>query len=137
MGTVSRYRYENADGSITWGYRNEDGSFKVRLLCSLVETLLDCLQEETIGTDCVTHGSYGYVDPTGSAREYSYTSGIRCDPHTRKVKIPTENNVVSKSPAENHSVAVKSLLELRKVRQNCATNPSWGMLRICCTCTMS
>ena len=29
VGTVDRYRYENADGSITWGYKNEDGSFKV------------------------------------------------------------------------------------------------------------
>ena len=27
--TVDRYRTENADGSITWGYNNEDGSFKV------------------------------------------------------------------------------------------------------------
>ena len=25
-----RYRFKNADGSITWGYKNEDGSFKVR-----------------------------------------------------------------------------------------------------------
>ena len=28
-GTVERYRYQNADGSITWGYTNQDGSFKV------------------------------------------------------------------------------------------------------------
>jgi len=70
VGTLDRYRFENADGSITWGYKNEDGSFK----------------EETIGVDCITHGKYGYVDPTGESREYSYTSGIRCDPNTRKVK---------------------------------------------------
>ena len=25
-----RYRFKNADGSITWGYKNEDGSFKLR-----------------------------------------------------------------------------------------------------------
>lgn len=36
VSTVSRYRYENADGSITWGYRNEDGSFKVRPICGEV-----------------------------------------------------------------------------------------------------
>ena len=73
----------------------------------------------------MTHGRYGYVDPRGEAREYSYTSGIRCDPDTRKVEMHTENNVhvplglyhLSKSPAEVHSAPVKSLLELRKVRQ--------------------
>ena len=27
--TVDRYRYENEDGSITWGYINDDGAFKV------------------------------------------------------------------------------------------------------------
>merc|ERR1719382_1281879 len=27
---------------------------------------------------------YGRVDPTGEVREYSYTSGNRCDPDTRK-----------------------------------------------------
>ena len=34
----------------------------------------------------MTHGRYGYVDPTGEEREYSYTSGIRCDPLTREVR---------------------------------------------------
>ena len=29
VGTVERFRHENADGSITWGYTNQDGSFKV------------------------------------------------------------------------------------------------------------
>ena len=48
-----RYRFENEDGGITWGYENEDGSFK----------------EETIGVDCVTHGKYGYIDPTGEVRK--------------------------------------------------------------------
>jgi len=69
VGTVDRYRHENEDGSITWGYENDDGGFK----------------EETIGIDCITHGKYGYTDPSGEIREYSYTSGIRCDPDTRKV----------------------------------------------------
>jgi hypothetical protein len=29
VGTVERYRQEHDDGSITWGYENEDGSYKV------------------------------------------------------------------------------------------------------------
>ena len=37
---LERYSHENADGSLTWGYENADGSFK----------------EETIGTNCVTQG---------------------------------------------------------------------------------
>ena len=44
----------------------------------------------------MTHGRYGYVDPTGEEREYSYTSGIRCDPDTREVRPdqtrPDQNN---------------------------------------------
>ena len=36
--TIRKWRDENEDGSITWGYENDDGSFK----------------EELIGTDCVT-----------------------------------------------------------------------------------
>ena len=36
--------------------------------------------------DCITHGRYGYTDPSGKQREYGYTSGVRCDPHNRKVR---------------------------------------------------
>ena len=42
-------------------------------------------QEEVIGLDCITQGKYGYIDPTGEVREYTYSSGIRCDPDTRQV----------------------------------------------------
>jgi len=70
VGTLKSFRVKNEDGSITWGYHNDDGSFK----------------EETIGVDCITHGRYGYTDSFGEAREYSYSSGVRCDPSTRKVK---------------------------------------------------
>jgi len=45
------------------------------------------MQEETIGMDCITHGKYGYTDSFGEPREYSYSSGVRCDPETRKVKV--------------------------------------------------
>jgi len=60
---LRRYRDDNPDGSITWGFENDDGTFK----------------EETIGVDCVTRGKYGYVDPDGVKREYSYQSGVKCD----------------------------------------------------------
>lgn len=60
---LRKYRTENEDGSITWGYESEDGSFK----------------EELIGIDCITRGKYGYVDPDGVRREYSYETGAKCD----------------------------------------------------------
>ncbi|XP_063826791.1 uncharacterized protein LOC135076239 [Ostrinia nubilalis] len=60
---IRKYREENEDGSITWGFENDDGSFK----------------EETIGVDCITRGKYGYVDPDGLKREYNYETGIACD----------------------------------------------------------
>lgn len=60
---IRKYRDENPDGSITWGFENDDGSFK----------------EETIGVDCVTRGKYGYIDPDGLKREYNYETGILCD----------------------------------------------------------
>lgn len=60
---IRKFRDENEDGSITWGFENDDGSFK----------------EETIGVDCITRGKYGYVDPDGLKREYNYETGIACD----------------------------------------------------------
>lgn len=60
---IRKFREENEDGSITWGFENDDGSFK----------------EETIGIDCITRGKYGYVDPDGLKREYNYETGIPCD----------------------------------------------------------
>lgn len=55
----------NDDGSFTFGYEAADGSFK----------------EETRGTDCVVRGKYGYVDPDGNKREFTYVSGNPCDPN--------------------------------------------------------
>lgn len=49
---LRKYREENPNGSITWGFENDDGSFK----------------EETIGIDCITRGIYGYIDPDGEKR---------------------------------------------------------------------
>lgn len=65
---IRRYRHDNADGSITWGFENDDGSYK----------------EETIGIDCITSGKYGYIDPDGIRREYTYETGIKCDEQQRE-----------------------------------------------------
>ncbi|XP_055906786.1 uncharacterized protein LOC129942020 [Eupeodes corollae] len=73
---LRKYREENEDGSITWGYENDDGSFK----------------EELIGNDCVTKGTYGYVDPDGTKREYHYETGIKCDPNNRNPEGQELNN---------------------------------------------
>ena len=59
VGTSERYSHQNEDGSFTFGYIAEDGSFR----------------EETRGTDCITRGKYGYIDPDGKRREFTYTSG--------------------------------------------------------------
>ncbi|XP_041979817.1 vegetative cell wall protein gp1 [Aricia agestis] len=60
---IRKYREENEDGTIVWGFENDDGSFK----------------EETIGVDCTVRGKYGYIDPDGVKREYNYETGIVCD----------------------------------------------------------
>lgn len=77
---IRKYRDENPDGSITWGFENDDGSFK----------------EELIGVNCVTRGKYGYVDPDGLKREYNYETGIPCDkskePQSEKGFIDYQEN---------------------------------------------
>jgi len=65
---IRRYQHDNPDGSITWGFENDDGSYK----------------EETIGVDCITSGKYGYIDPDGIRREYTYEMGIKCDEQERE-----------------------------------------------------
>ena len=63
VNTVERYSHMNEDGSFTFGYMAEDGSFR----------------EETRGVDCITRGKYGYIDPEGKRREFTYVSGLPCD----------------------------------------------------------
>jgi len=63
VATLERYSHKNDDGSFTFGYVGADGSFR----------------EETRGADCITRGKYGYIDPDGVKREYTYTSGLPCD----------------------------------------------------------
>lgn len=53
---------------MVYSYEAADGSFK----------------EETRGTDCVVRGKYGYVDPDGNKREFTYVSGNPCDPNAPK-----------------------------------------------------
>jgi hypothetical protein len=63
--TIRNFNTINDDGSFTFGYEAADGSFK----------------EETRGVDCVVRGKYGYVDPEGNKREFTYVSGNPCDPN--------------------------------------------------------
>lgn len=64
--TIRNYSKYNDDGSFTFGYEAADGSFK----------------EEVRGTDCVVRGKYGYIDPDGNKREFTYVSGNPCDPNS-------------------------------------------------------
>ncbi|CAL8100618.1 unnamed protein product [Orchesella dallaii] len=75
--TVNRYMKQNDDGSITWGYENEDGTFK----------------EETLGADCVVRGKYGYIDPEGNKREYEYQTGNPCDPNKKNQEEEEEEEI--------------------------------------------
>lgn len=86
---LRRYRDDNPDGSITWGFENDDGTFK----------------EETIGVDCVTRGKYGYIDPEGVKREYSYQSGIPCDKDRLPLKAPQQQQQGSGSSAVQEAQA--------------------------------
>uniref|UniRef100_A0A0K8SEW3 Cuticle protein 6 n=1 Tax=Lygus hesperus TaxID=30085 RepID=A0A0K8SEW3_LYGHE len=87
--TIRNYNKLNDDGSFTFGYEAADGSFK----------------EETRGTDCVVRGKYGYVDPDGNKREFTYVSGNPCDPNAVQDEeeepgpIGAEENVPQNIPA--------------------------------------
>ncbi|KAL1510038.1 hypothetical protein ABEB36_004694 [Hypothenemus hampei] len=75
---LRKYRTDNEDGSITWGFENDDGTYK----------------EETLGADCIIRGKYGYVDPDGVKREFSYETGNKCDePDPEDEDIPQRPNV--------------------------------------------
>uniref|UniRef100_A0A182T9X5 Uncharacterized protein n=1 Tax=Anopheles maculatus TaxID=74869 RepID=A0A182T9X5_9DIPT len=73
--TIRNYSKVNDDGSFTFGYEAADGSFK----------------EETRGTDCVVRGKYGYIDPDGNKREFTYVSGNPCDPNNPDGSEEEEN----------------------------------------------
>ncbi|XP_050532904.1 putative mediator of RNA polymerase II transcription subunit 12 [Daktulosphaira vitifoliae] len=88
--TIRNYNKLNDDGSFTFGYEADDGSFK----------------EETRGTDCVVRGKYGYVDPDGNKREFTYVQGNPCDPNAinddeeeQPAKSDEEENIPANIPA--------------------------------------
>ncbi|XP_043270186.1 RNA polymerase II degradation factor 1-like isoform X2 [Venturia canescens] len=82
--TIRNYNKVNDDGSFTFGYEAADGSFK----------------EETRGTDCVVRGKYGYVDPDGNKREFTYVSGNPCDPNAPR---EDDDDLPSKQPEDDIS----------------------------------
>lgn len=82
--TIRNYNKVNDDGSFTFGYEAADGSFK----------------EETRGTDCVVRGKYGYIDPDGNKREFTYVSGNPCDPNAPK---EDEDDLADKQEEEDIS----------------------------------
>lgn len=92
--TIRNYSKVNDDGSFTFGYEAADGSFK----------------EETRGTDCVVRGKYGYIDPDGNKREFTYVSGNPCDPNH-----PDENEESDRSE--------ENLDEPENVPQNYPSRP--------------
>lgn len=83
--TIRNYNKVNDDGSFTFGYEAADGSFK----------------EETRGTDCVVRGKYGYIDPDGNKREFTYVSGNPCDPNNPEGSEEEEEKSESEEANEN------------------------------------
>lgn len=83
--TIRNYNKVNDDGSFTFGYEAADGSFK----------------EETRGTDCVVRGKYGYVDPDGNKREFTYVSGNPCDPNAPKEEEPEDKSEPESNEQDN------------------------------------
>lgn len=83
--TIRNYNKVNDDGSFTFGYEAADGSFK----------------EETRGTDCVVRGKYGYVDPDGNKREFTYVSGNPCDPNAPKEEDPEDKPEGESNESDN------------------------------------
>ncbi|PSN51183.1 hypothetical protein C0J52_06047 [Blattella germanica] len=84
--TIRNYSKVNDDGSFTFGYEAADGSFK----------------EETRGTDCVVRGKYGYVDPDGNKREFTYVSGNPCDPNSVSQEEDEHSKVLADDSGEEN-----------------------------------
>ncbi|XP_060526518.1 uncharacterized protein LOC132702104 isoform X2 [Cylas formicarius] len=80
---VDKYRNDNEDGSITWGFELTDGTFK----------------EETLGADCIIRGKYGYVDPEGVKREFSYETGAPCEEEEEEEEelLPLRPNIPARA----------------------------------------
>lgn len=89
--TIRNYNKVNDDGSFTFGYEAADGSFK----------------EETRGTDCVVRGKYGYIDPDGNKREFTYVSGNPCDPNAPKDEEEEEEKEEEELPGRANYPVVR------------------------------
>lgn len=98
--TIRNYSKVNDDGSFTFGYEAADGSFK----------------EETRGTDCVVRGKYGYVDPDGNKREFTYVSGNPCDPNAPKDEEEEEKEESEESGEENVPQNIPQPIQRRPLR---------------------
>ncbi len=46
-------------------------------------------REETRGVDCITRGKYGYIDPEGKKREFTYVSGLPCETGDEGERVST------------------------------------------------
>lgn len=97
--TIRNYNKVNDDGSFTFGYEAADGSFK----------------EETRGTDCVVRGKYGYIDPDGNKREFTYVSGNPCDPNAPKDEEEESDKEEEELPGPANYPAVRPV-PVRPVR---------------------
>lgn len=90
---LRKYRDDNPDGSITWGFENDDGTFK----------------EENIGIDCITRGKYGYIDPDGNKREYTYETGLKCD----EPELEEEPLLQQPAPGKNYKRPIQQSIRLQ------------------------
>jgi len=104
-----RYAYFDEAGNYIFGYEAEDGSFK----------------EEIRGLDCIVHGKYGYVDPSGIRREFTYVSGNKCDPNDPEgllaqegVTIPPNDQFLHQTDARQMSDDELSSIKFNMRRKN-------------------
>jgi len=107
--TTRRYSYFDEAGNYIFGYEAEDGSFK----------------EEIRGLDCIVNGKYGYVDPTGVRREFTYVSGNKCDPNDPEgllaqegVTLAPNDQFLHQTQARQMSDAELAKLSFNRRRQN-------------------
>lgn len=105
--TIRNFNKLNDDGSFTFGYEAADGSFK----------------EETRGTDCVVRGKYGYVDPDGNKREFTYVSGNPCDPNA--ISQEEEDNETFKDDDGNNKSNEENIP--RNIPSNRRPPPSYAL----------
>lgn len=72
------------------------------------------------GTDCVVRGKYGYVDPDGNKREFTYVSGNPCDPNAPKEEEQEESN---EADADANSPANYPTRPIQPIRRPIPTPP--------------